>query len=234
MAEFPWETGSRDMQFFVGMAGSAYAAKKQFKYNQRLIQMQQNWQERMSNTAHQREVSDLRAAGLNPILSATGGSGASVGSASAPSVSVENPVNSGFTAMNMSAERKLMKQNANTAKSQEHLNNSQKNLTDTQEQNEYLRSFNIHNENEAIIQKMYNDNALNDAIVAKTLAEKDAITKNAESQRMSVLSNSALAQSQIDYNRRRSGGYSSSSTRTYSGNFGKIGGSYTQSDTKTW
>lgn len=64
-----------------------YAATTQTNMaNQAMADKQMRFQRDMSNTAHQREVQDLKAAGLNPALSASGGQGASTPQGAAPTL----------------------------------------------------------------------------------------------------------------------------------------------------
>lgn len=61
----------------ISAVGSFIGGKKRNEAQIASAREQMDFQKEMSDTAHQREVLDLRAAGLNPILSATGGRGAS-------------------------------------------------------------------------------------------------------------------------------------------------------------
>lgn len=80
--------------------------------NKKMAERQMAFQAGMSSTAHQREVADLRAAGLNPILSAGGSGASSPGGASA---TMENPT-SGAAGTIMQA--KQLKQQAQLMKQQ--------------------------------------------------------------------------------------------------------------------
>lgn len=73
----------------VGSAGASYLGQhKANKETRRMVKDQMSFQARMSNTAHQRQMEDMRQAGLNPILSARSG-GASTPSGASSSIQDE-------------------------------------------------------------------------------------------------------------------------------------------------
>lgn len=84
--------------------------QKQADFNAEQAQIQRDWQERMSNTAYQRAMTDMSKAGLNPILAYSqggaqvpGGAAATVGGAQMSSASSQM-ASSGLLGANTASE----------------------------------------------------------------------------------------------------------------------------------
>ncbi|AAG45344.1 minor capsid protein [Bdellovibrio phage phiMH2K] len=79
-------------------AANAKLAVWQTRENQAEAARNRKWQEQMSNSAHQREANDLQTAGLNRLLTATGGASTpSGGQGQAAGATMENSLKAGIT-----------------------------------------------------------------------------------------------------------------------------------------
>lgn len=175
-------------------AGDLFSSYKSAKVARENLEKQLAWERERATNAHQWEMQDLRKAGLNPILTATGGSGASTspispqmpdfsgysraGRAISNMLDIENQVNAlkiqEATEKQIEAETDKTKVDSEVSKSQDTLNKADiilKQLQSAVSAKESLRM-------DEIIRQLRRDNAIFDRYIS-TYTKKKLIGDNA-------------------------------------------------------
>lgn len=112
------DTGQQILEGVATSAISNYYNNKQQKaankFNAEQAELNRQWQTQMANTAHQRELTDLLAAGLNPTMTGTGGGGAATtggGQGSATTPPYMNGTDISNTALTLAEAMKTINEN---------------------------------------------------------------------------------------------------------------------------
>lgn len=131
----------------------------------RLAAENRQWQEMMANTAHQRQVKDMKAAGLNPILSATGGSGAATPSGNVANIGaakVEDVLGKGVSSAMAAAS---LTKDLEQKDAQIRLTEESERQTASQTDLNTINAYRLANENRAVNPKV-------EASIARAAADK--------------------------------------------------------------
>lgn len=174
LASGAMSAGSGLLGGLFGSSGQAAANERQMSFNSYQSQLNREWQEHMSSTAYVRAMTDMKNAGLNPILAANLG-GASTPGGSAASASLGNPgafmqegISSAGEAVSKAAATKVALTQANKDQSQVDLNKATTSYTHSNEQL-----------NEQLQRKAVQDTATSAAQAANALAQSRAADASA-------------------------------------------------------
>lgn len=127
-----WSTGLSNALPFIGGGLQYLEGEKTNAKNQEIAREQMAFQERMSSTAHQRQVADLKAAGLNPLLSANAGASSPAGASSTATNSLAPALASALEIKNMQLGAEKQGEEIKNMKAQRVLTGEQARKTSTE------------------------------------------------------------------------------------------------------